>query len=204
MPDRLGGQRLAGPVALLGLAIVPAVSRAQSLGPSTIVDAPASARALGSVVLVGLVGALLVSRYGGFVDRAVDATMDRPLIAILYGLFAYVLVLFFVLFALNLLTRLGIGGTPLGIVAIGIFGGGLISTCSVGYLVVGTLVYDLYSGRRPWYGLVLGALLSGVGWLFLAPLAGLAVWLLIPAVGIGGPTRTWVNREQTVAAKRRA
>jgi len=204
MTDGFGGRALAASMALVGLAIVPATTRAQPLDPSLLVDAPAPARALASVLLVGLLGAALRSRYGGFVDRAVDDTMDRPVIAVLYGLFAYVLVLFFVLYALDLMIRLGIGGTPLGIVAIVILGGGLLSLCSVGYVVVGTLVSDLYGGRQPRHGLLLGAILSGLGWAFLPPLPGLAVWLLIAAVGIGGPTRTWVNREQTVAAKRGA
>lgn len=201
MTHGLDGRRLAGLWTVVGLAVLPATVRAQSLGPSSLVDVPGPVRAIGSVVAVALLGAVLVSRYGGFVDRAVEDTMDRPAIAIVYGLLAYAFVMFLTFYALDILSRIGAVGSPVAVVALIIPVGGALILSSVGYVVVGAVVLDLYGDRNPWNGLALGAGLSGVGWLVLPFLGGLAVWLLVAAVGVGGPTRTWVHGERTVASE---
>lgn len=192
---------LAGLLVVAGLVAVPAVAQAQSLDPSVLADTPASARALASVGLVGLLGSALLWRYRGFVDQAVDDTLARPRIAVFYGVFAYGVVLFLSLFALDIVSRVGVAGTSFGLVGFAILAVGLCALASLGYLVVGTLLVDLYGGRGPWQGLLLGAVLSGVGWLLLPLLGGLAVWLLVAAVGVGGPMRTWVHGERTVATE---
>lgn len=201
MTGGTSGRPVAGFLVVASLAAVPTVARAQSFDPSTLADTSAPARALASVVLVGLLGSVLVYRYRGFVDRAVDDTMARPAIAIFYGVFAYALVLFLTMYTLDLVSRVGAAGTPLGLVAVVVLVGGLGALSSIGYVVIGTLLVDLYGGRGPWHGLLLGAILSGVGWLLLPLLGGLAVWLLVAAVGVGGPMRTWVHGERTVTTE---
>lgn len=181
-----------------GLAVVPSGVAAAPVDPSIVVDGPGIGPALASVVLVGLVGAAVLGRDGAFLDRAVDDTMDRPAVAVVYGLLAYVLVLFAGFYANDLLMRVGVAGTPLGTVVLVVLGGGVLLLSSLGYLVVGTLLTDLHGGRRPRHGLVLGALLSGVGWLLLPVPFAVATWVLVAAVGVGGPTRTWVHSERAV------
>jgi|GEM_PF-609573 len=194
--------RWVGWVTMVGsLAAVPTVAGAQPLGPSTVADSSGVVRALASIVLVGLVGAAFLLRYGGVVEDAVEDTMDRPVVGIVYGLFAYLLVLFAGLYANDLLVRAGVAGTPLGLLALAILAGGLVLVTSFGYVVVGTLLTDLSGDRRPWYGLLLGALLSGVGWLLLPGLGAVAAWILVGALGIGGATRTWVHRDRPVHAE---
>lgn len=192
-----GRGRITALVLATGLATVPTVAGAQPIDPIAVADSPPHVKALASAALVGLVGVALLGRYGGFVDRAVDDTMDRPAIAVIYGLFAYILVLFFGFYANDLMARVGVADTPVGYLALGIIVVGVLVLSSLGYLVVGTLLTDLYSGRRVRHGLLLGAVISGLSWLVLPILAGAAVWLLVAAVGIGGPTRAWVHSERT-------
>lgn len=201
MTDGTGVRSVAGLLVVASLVAVPAVARAQSFDPSALAEMPAPARALASVALVGLLGSALLWRYRGFVDRAVDDTMARPRIAVFYGVFAYGVVLFLSLFALDVVSRVGVAGTSVGLVGFAILAVGLSVLCSLGYLVVGTLLVDLYGGQGPWHGLFLGAALSGVGWLLLPFLGGLAAWLLVAAFGVGGPMRTWVHGERTVATE---
>lgn len=196
MDEEIGRRHLASVLGVGGLATVPTVAGAQPLDPSTVTAISPVAKAVGSFVLVTLVGAGYLSRYAGLVDRSVEDTMERPVIAIVYGLFAYVLVLFFGVYALNVLTSVGVTGTPLGYVVLAVLAGGVLGVSGLGYLVVGTLVTDLYAGRRPWYGLALGAALSAVAWLVLPPLPAAAAWIFVAAVGVGGPTRTWVHSDR--------
>lgn len=201
MDARLGGRCLAALGMVAGLAAVPAVAGAQTLDAAAVVDAPPVAKALGSAVLVTLVGASFLYRYGAFVDGAVDDTMERPGVAVVYGILAYVLVLFFGFYALNILTSVGVAGTPLSYVALAILAGGALGVSGLGYLVVGTLLTDLWAGRRPWHGLAVGGVLSGVAWLVLPLLPAAAVWVFVAAVGAGGPMRTWVHSERAVEAE---
>jgi len=195
------GRWVGGLAIVWGLAAVPTVAGARALGPSTVADAPAVVRALASVVLVGLVGVAFLARYRPVVDRGVEDTMDRPLVGIVYGLFAYVLVLFAGFYANDLFVRAGVAGTPVGYVALAILASGLVLVTSFGFLVVGTVVTDLSGGRRPWHGLLLGALLSGTSWLLLPAVAAIGACVLVAAVGIGGATRSWVHRERPVHAE---
>ncbi len=197
MRQRAGRGGITALVLATSLATVPTVAGAQPIDPIAVADSPPHVKALVSAVLVALVGVGLLGRHGGFVDRAVDDTMDRPAIAVVYGLFAYILVLFFGFYANDLMARAGVADTPVGYLALAIIVGGVLVLSSLGYLVVGTLLTDLYRGRGARSGLVAGALLSGVSWLVLPVLAGAAVWILVAAVGVGGPTRTWVHSERT-------
>jgi len=191
-----------GAATLLALATLPGVAAAQPLGPATVADAPPVVRAVGSFLLVGLCGGLVLARRESLVDRAVDDTMGNPAVAVVYGLGAYVFVLFVAFYTNNVLLGLGVTGTPLGSVAGLLIVGGVSLLGGLGYVVVGTLLTDLRGERRPWRGLLVGGALSAVGWLVLPALAAFAVWVLVAAVGVGGPTRTWFHSERTVATER--
>lgn len=186
--------------ALVAVSFAPAVA-AQPLGPSTIAEANGVTRAIVSVALIGLVGAAWLTWKDRFVDRAVDDTLERPLIGVFYGILAFVLVLFAALYVSNVITRLGLVETPLGYVVLAILVGGVGLLAGFGSLVVGILVTDVLAVRRPWQGLALGTGLCAVGWLFLPELAAAAVWVLVPAIGLGGPMRRWVHRDRTVESE---
>lgn len=177
------------PVALWALS---GGAAAQPVDPAAIAAASGTVRAAASFALVLLFGAVLLHRYGGFVDRSVDASMDRPYVAVLYGVMAFGLVAFVGGYAVSQLARVGVGGT---VVLVGAGAAGLVALVlgALGFLVVGTLITDVRGGRRPWQGLVLGAALSAVGWLLLPLVGGVLAWLLLAAFGIGGPTRLWFH-----------
>ena len=190
--------------ALAALATLPGVASAQPLDPTAVVDVAPIFRALASVVLVGSFGALVLVRRAVLVDRAVDDTMGNPTVAVVYGLGAYAFVLFAALYANNLVLQLGVADTPLAAVAAVVIAGGVALLAGLGYVVVGTLLTDLYGVRRPWQGLLVGSALSAVGWLVLPVLPAFAVWVLLGAFGVGGPTRTWFHGERTVQSEQSA
>ncbi|MEF8841186.1 MAG: hypothetical protein V5A62_06115 [Haloarculaceae archaeon] len=170
----------------------------QPVDPAILAEAPGMAWAAASFALVLLFGGGLLYRYGSFVDRSVDASMDRPYVAVAYGVMAFGLVAFVGGYAASQLTRVGVGGTGLLLVVVG----GVVLVALVlgalGFLVVGTLVTDVQGRRRPWHGLVLGAALSAVGWLLLPLVGGGLAWVLLAAFGIGGPTRLWFHTPRRV------
>ena len=181
--------------ALAALALLPGAAVAQPVEPSVVLEGPGVVRAAGSFGLVLLLGAGLVYRYGGFLDRSVDAALERPRISVLYGLMAFGLVSFGGGYASSQLARLGgtfslVGAGAMALVA--------LALASLGFAVVGTLITDVQGRRRPWYGLVLGAGISSVGWLVLPPLGGLLAWILIASFGLGGPTRKWFHTPRRV------
>lgn len=183
---------------LASLAFVPGGAVAQPVGPTTLAEAPRITLALASVAVVVLVGGGFLGWSSAFVDRAVDDTMAKPAVAIVYGLLAFVLVVFAGFYANDLLSRVGLAGTPLGYVALAILVVGVLAVGSLGYLVVGTVLTDLYGDRRPWPGLLVGASISAACWLALPLAAAAPAWVVVAAVGVGGTTRTWVHSERTV------
>jgi hypothetical protein len=186
-------------VAVAGLAALSVVATVQPLDLWVVVEGPPVVRAVASLVLVGASGGTLLARRGSLVDRAVDDTMGNPSVAVVYGLGAFVFVLFVVFYANNVLLQLGLLETPLGAVALVVLGCGLALLGGLGYVVVGTLLTGLYGERRPWRGLVVGGVVSTVAWFVLPAHAAAGAWVLVAAFGVGGPTRTWFHRDRTVA-----
>lgn len=197
MRDRIGAA-----TAVTGLlwifVVAPSTARAQPLDPSVVAGTSGLVRGVASIAVVGLVGAGVLFQFRGFVDRAVDDTMDRPVVAVVYGLLAYVLVLFATLYAGDIMTRLALTGTALGTLVFVVLVVALLAVSAAGYLVVGTIVTDVLADRRPWQGLALGAAISAVAWIALPTVPAVVAWILVPAVGVGGPMRKWVHRDRTV------
>jgi hypothetical protein len=166
--------------------------------PSILAELSGVARAGGSFGLVLFSGALVLARYGRFVDGAVEASMARPHVSLVYGCMAYG----FVVFAGGLgLTQLGQVGltAPAVLLAVGaVVSVALVVFSGLGYAVVGTWLTGLYGPRQRWNGLVFGAVLSSVGWLVLPLVPGALVWVAGGALGLGGPVRAWVHDERAV------
>jgi len=184
-------------VALAGLAAGPGAAAARPIGPSVVVDAPGGVRAVASFLLVVAFGGALLSRYGGVVDRSVEAFLERPLVAAVYGLLAYGLVGFLGTYAYSQLARVGV---DVGAVSV-VVGVVVLALTGFGFVVVGTTVTDVLGTRRPWKGLVVGGVLSAVGWLLLPLIAAVVAWTVLAAVGIGGPARKWVHAERSVESE---
>jgi hypothetical protein len=186
------------------LAVLPGAATAQPVDPAVIGRVPGIYRAAGSFVLVFLFGSLLLVRYERFVDESIDAWMERPYVAVLYGLLANGLVAFLGFLALMQLSQAGVGGPVVTLVVAAFVGTGLLVLAGLGYLVVGAGLTGLYGSRRTWKGLAFGAALSTVGWLAFPLATGALAWIAVASVGVGGPMRTWMHSERAVDVERRS
>jgi len=177
--------------ASVGRAIVPA----PLIGLSTISDIDGTGRAVASFLLVMGVAVVVRTRWPGVLDRAVDATLERPLRAPLYGVAASVLGWLVVAYAFGQALRLG-GIIGRAAVALGV--GGALVVGSFGFVVVGAGVTTILAAHRPWAGPLVGASTSAAVLVALPARPGLVVWVLVAATGLGGATRRWVHASRSV------
>ena len=179
-----------------------ALTVAQSVDVATFGALPRYLKALASGLLVAAFGGVILRKAGGHVDRSVEALYERPYSAVPYGLMGYVIALTVGLFGISQLSRAGVASTLIGrVVALSLIGV-VVALTAFGFLVVGTLITEVQGQRRPTYGLLIGAVLSGVGWLTLPTVGALAVWVLVAALGLGGGVRRWFHAERTVETER--
>ena len=178
------------------LGAVPETAAAQPLDPSA-VTASAPVRVGGSFVLVLLFGGTILHLRRGLVDHSVDSLLDRPAVSGPYGLVAYGLVGLLGVLAVNLVGQAGVSDTPATYIPAAILAGGVLGLGALGFAVVGTLLTGVYGRRRPWWGVLVGAVISAVPWVVLPLLPGTLAWILIPAFGIGGSTREWVHADRS-------
>lgn len=163
----------------------------QAIEPTAVIDAP-PIRAVGSFVLVVLVGGVLLYRFDGFVDRSADMSMERPAVSTVYGVAAQGTVLLFGLYLFSQVMRFSTNALVVTVSGV-VVAAAVVGLSGLGLTVVGSLLTELTGKRRPWYGLVVGAALGASAWLVPAASVGLAVWVLLVSIGIGGPTREWVH-----------
>lgn len=169
----------------------------------TFTGLPGPYRAAAVFVVVLAIGTVLVSRYESRVDRAVDQTKDWSPLALLYGLLAFVLVGVIAAYVVTQVARLNVVGAPL--IAITVAGAGSLAVLATfGCVVFGTWLTEIEGARRPWPGVVIGAVLCAVPWLVLPTLPSLAACALLAAVGLGSPTRNWVHAAHAVDPDRTA
>ena len=172
-------------------------------GPSGPVDASGPVLAGVSFVLVLLFAVGLLGRRPAAVGRAVDRTVDGSPLAAVYGVVAFALVAAVGGYGLFQLARVGLGGTTLRWLGALVVGTALTTLGSFGYLVVGAALTQVEGPRRPLLGAAVGAVVSALPWLVLPALPALAVWTLVAAVGLGGPTRHYVHDDRSVPAEAR-
>jgi hypothetical protein len=161
-------------------------------------------RAVGAFLLVLPFGGVVLARYDGLLKRSVDASMDSPLVSLIYGVGAH-LAIFFA--AMVFSTQLESAGVSQAVVSVGgaaVLGVVMLALAGLGFAVVGAILTDLRGERRPQPGLVVAAAAGVAGLLLLPLLGGLAVWVLVVSIGIGGPTRRWVHAERTTESEMEA
>lgn len=152
-------------------------------------------RAAASFLLV--LGVAGVVRYwrAEMLARAVDATLDRPLRAPLYGVATAALGWLVVAYVFGQALR--VGGF-VGQVAVALGVGVALVAGGFGFVVVGTGVTTILGDRRSWAGPLVGAGVSAAVLLALPTLAGMVVWVLVAATGLGGTARRWLHASQSV------
>lgn len=176
------------------LATAPPLAPFQVAGPSAVVDASSPVRALAAFVCVAVLGGVLLWRNEAFVDRSIDASMARPLSSLGYGVAAHAVIAFGGSYLATQLAGMEVLGRNAG--AFGVLAGLLLALLagSLGFTVVGSAIVGLGGQRRPWHGLVVGALIAGVAGL-LDVLAGGLLWFVVVSMGIGGPARRWLHAD---------
>ena len=154
-----------------------------------------------AVGLVMALGAVLLWRYEGLVERAIDASTARPLAALGYGIAAHATLIFAGVYVTSQFAQLTISGRSLGLVGLWIGGLILAATAALGFTVVGTVLAQ-YRGEAPrWHGLVAGAAIAGFAAAF-DPLLGGVIWVVAVSTGVGGPVRNWVWAAEDTQAVR--
>jgi hypothetical protein len=165
------------------------------IGLAAIPDIDGTGRAAASFLLVLGVAAAVRYRRPDALDRAVDATLEQPLRAPLYGVAASVLGWLVVAYAFGQALRLG-GIVGRGAVALGV--GGALLVGGFGFVVVGAGVTTVLGDGRPWTGPLVGASGSALVLVALPARPGLVVWVLVAATGLGGVARRWLHASQSV------
>lgn len=163
-----------------------------AVGGSAIVDVPGPVRGAVAFVLVFLLGAALVRRFGPFLDRSVDASMERPLASLGYGAAAHAVIAFAGVYLADQLAGVPTAEWNAGVV--GVVAGLLVVllASALGFTVVGSAAAALWLDGRPWTGPLVGAALAG-GSAAVEPLVGGLVWFVVVSTGIGGAVRRWIH-----------
>lgn len=172
-------------------------------GPPQLTDASGPALAVASFALALAFGAGLLTWRPETVDRAADRAVEGSPLAVGYGLVAFAVVAVVGGYGLSQAARAGLGGATVRWLGVLVVGTALAALGSFGHLVVGTYLTELEGPRRPWVGAVVGAVASAVPWLALPTLPALAVWTLVAAVGLGGPTRHYIHDDRSVTTEAR-
>jgi len=167
------------------------------LDPGTLVDAPPPLRAGAGFLLVLAAGAVLLYRYEAFVDRATDACLEKPLQAVVYGVMAHGGVVFVGGYLLSQIGRLGAAGALVAQAAFLVVALGWLALGGLGFTVVGSSITDAAGSRQPWTGLVIGAGFAAVAAVVEPVVAGVALWVVVASVGVGGATRRWFHSDAT-------
>lgn len=159
-----------------------------------------------TVTVVGSILALGVGlrwRYGPILDRSVDATLERPLTSLAYGIATHAAVAFAAVYLTARLRDVAFGGVWFGVLGplVGVLM--VLVTATVGFMVLGTILVGAVAESDTRTGLFVGALLGGVLTL-LDPLSGAAAWLVLVSAGIGGFSRRWLTASAVPPGDRRA
>lgn len=183
---------------MVGLAVATPL---QTVDPTLVLDQPWLVRAPVAFAVVLAIGAGLLWRYGGLVDRSIDASVDRPLSSLGYGVAAHLTIAFFGVYAASQLGQLTVSGRSLGGLGIWLGIALLAVVAALGFTVVGAAVVELRGGHRRWHGLVVGAVIAGLAAAG-DPLVGGLVWLVVVSTGIGGHVRVWFHAADDLEAAR--
>lgn len=169
----------------------------QVTDPTSVLDQPGFVRGPVAFVVILVIGAGLLRRYEALVDRCLEASIDRPLSALAYGVGTHLTIAFFGVYATSQLMQAAPSSRA--IAGVGLWAGAiiLVVAAALGFTVAGVAVVEFGGGNGRWYGLLLGASAAGVLG-FVDPLFGVIIWLIVVSTAIGGPVRLWFHAAEDV------
>lgn len=170
----------------------------QLTDPSTLLDLPWLVRGPIAFAAVLAFGAAVLWQFEDVVDRSIEASIDRPLSSLAYGVGAHATLAFAGVYLTSQFTQLTLSGRSLGPIGIWLGLVLLAFAAGLGFTVVGAAVVELGLNRPRWQGLVVGAFIAGLAGL-LTPLVGGLIWLVVASTGIGGPVRSWIHASEDVS-----
>lgn len=181
-----------------GVAVVllgggPGHAAAGVLDPVGVARSSVAVRVVGAFLLALLFGGLILYRSEGFVDRAVDASMENPLISVVYGLLAQGGIVFLGGYVWSQLARVESVGSLAGNAGGAVVLVASLALAGLGLAVVGAGITEAAGERQLWPGLAIGSALGAAAWLAPSLLVGAALWVFLVALGVGGPTRNWLH-----------
>ena len=165
----------------------------QAGGMDPLLEQPPLVRGLAGVLVIAGLGTAIRWRFGGFLDRAITASTDRPVAALAYGVAANAVLAFA---GFYLTTQLGASAVGQAGGTVGFVTGAalLVAAGGVGFTVVGTAIVGLVAADRRSLGPVVGGLLAALA-VALDPLSGGVLWFILVSMGIGGPARRWLHAD---------
>jgi hypothetical protein len=161
-------------------------------GPQIVSDAWWPLRTVAAFLVVLGLGGVLIRRCGPLLHRSIDASRDRPLSSLGYGLAAHAVIAFGAVYLADKFGRWALvgGAGPL----IGPLVGALLAlgAAAIGFTVVGATIVELRGDRHLGFGLLLGSALAGAT-AATATLASAFVWFVVVSMGVGGAVRRWLH-----------
>lgn len=176
-----------------------ATSSLQLVDPSSVLELPGMVRGPAAFAVILLLGAGILWRHDGLVDRSIDAAIDRPLSSLGYGVAAHATIVFFGAYAASQLGQVTLSGQSLWLVGVWLGLLVLAGVAALGFTVAGTAIVEYGLERRRREGLVVGAAIAGLAALA-DPLVGGLVWLVVVSTGIGGHVRVWFHAADDLKA----
>lgn len=164
----------------------------QVVDPTAVVDLPGAVRGPAAFGLVLLLGGAIAWRFGPFLARSSEASMERPIASVGYGAAAHAVIVFAGVYLASQLAGVPTGGWNAGVVGVVLGSLVVLLAAALGFTVVGSTVADLWLDGRPWAGPVVGAVLAG-GAAAVDPVVGGLLWFVVVSMGIGGPARRWLH-----------
>lgn len=171
--------------------------------PTSLLELPGLVRGSIAFAVVLVLGAVLLWRYEGVVDRSLDQSTARPLRSLGYGVAAHATLVFAGAYLTSQFAQLQVSGQSLAPLGIGLGVLMLAVAAALGFTVVGMAVVEIGLERPRWQAVLAGAALAGVAGA-LTPLVGGLIWIVAVSTGIGGPVRAWVRASEDVEVVRAA
>ncbi|MGM0606330.1 MAG: hypothetical protein ACQETB_11765 [Halobacteriota archaeon] len=166
---------------------------ALSIDPAFVLELSELLRAVIAFVVVLGIGGLVLHRRERFVNRSIDATMDRPMKGVIYGVAMHGGVVMILGYSYAQLVQFVTIGSFTVSILLGVTAAAWLLLSGVGFTVLGISLVELMSHRQIAPGVVLGAAISALVATIPSIVAAGVVWILLVSIGIGGPTREWVH-----------
>ena len=166
-----------------------------TVDPTVVLDLPSVVRGAGAFAIVLLLGGFVAWRFGSFLARSIEASMERPVVSVGYGAAANAVVVFGGVYLASQFAQLSAGGWNAWVIGVAVGLLLVLLTSALGFTVVGSTVAALWLGDRPWGGPAVGAAIAGLA-AALDPLIAGLVWFVVVSIGIGGPARRWLHASE--------